>query len=72
MAFTPKIVFISHDASRTSAPIFFLNFLQWFKANSEIPFLIILRQGGPLESEFADLAPIFVFKTDLLSAIEQV
>jgi len=62
MAFTPKIVFISHDASRTGAPIVFLNFLRWFKANSDIPFLIILRRGGSLESEFADLAPTFVFE----------
>lgn len=52
-----KILFISHDASRTGAPILLLNFLKWFKQNSQIPFKILLGRGGPLESEFADLAP---------------
>jgi glycosyltransferase involved in cell wall biosynthesis len=51
------ILFISHDASRTGAPILLLNFLKWFKQNSQIPFKILLGRGGPLESEFADLAP---------------
>jgi glycosyltransferase involved in cell wall biosynthesis len=52
-----KVLFISHDASRTGAPILLLTFLKWFKANTNIPFSILLRNGGELESEFADLAP---------------
>ena len=56
-----SILFISHDASRTGAPIIFLNFLKWFKANSDIPFQILLKNGGDLESEFAKLAPVSVF-----------
>ena len=56
-----SILFISHDASRTGAPIILLNFLKWFKANSDIPFQILLKNGGELEAEFAKLAPLSVF-----------
>lgn len=56
-----QILFISHDASRTGAPIVFLHFLKWFKANYDIPFQIILRKGGELESEFAEVAPVTIF-----------
>lgn len=56
-----KVLFISHDALRTGAPIIFLNFLRWFKANSDIPFQILLKDGGPLESEFAAIAPTSIF-----------
>ncbi|MGD1921138.1 MAG: glycosyltransferase family 4 protein [Pleurocapsa sp.] len=56
-----SILFISHDASRTGAPIIFLNFLKWFKANSDIPFQILLKNGGELESEFAKIAPVSIF-----------
>ncbi|MFB2816372.1 glycosyltransferase [Umezakia ovalisporum] len=55
-----KVLFISHDASRTGAPIVFLNFLRWFKDNTDIPFQILLRRGGELEPEFAALAPTLV------------
>ncbi|MEP0911415.1 glycosyltransferase family 4 protein [Leptolyngbya sp. GB1-A1] len=57
-----KVLFISHDASRTGAPILLLNFLRWFKENTNIPFKIILGKGGPLEAEFAELAPVTVYR----------
>lgn len=52
-----KVLFISHDATRTGAPIIFLHFLRWFKQHGQIPFLILLRNGGELESEFQEIAP---------------
>jgi hypothetical protein len=55
-----KVLFISHDASRTGAPIFLLHFLRWFKANAAISFQIILRNGGEIEPEFEALAPVLV------------
>lgn len=57
-----KILFISHDASRTGAPIVFLNFLRWFKENTNIPFQILLRNGGELEAEFAALSSTLVYE----------
>ncbi|MBN2319618.1 MAG: glycosyltransferase family 4 protein [Acidobacteria bacterium] len=52
-----KVLFISHDATRTGAPIIFLHFLKWFRKNTDIPFQIILKDGGPLEAEFHELGP---------------
>lgn len=56
-----SVLFISHDASRTGAPIILLNFLKWFKENSDIPFQILLGRGGELESEFRAIAPVTIF-----------
>ncbi|WP_096896367.1 hypothetical protein [Candidatus Scalindua japonica] len=56
-----KILFISHDASRTGAPIILLNFLRWFQDNTNIPFRIILREDGELKPEFQALAPVNIF-----------
>ena len=55
------VLFISHSASRTGAPIVFLNFIRWFKKNSKIPFKVILREGGPLQKEFEQLSPVMVY-----------
>lgn len=61
-----KILFISHDANRAGAQIFLLRFLRWFKANSTIPFQILLRDQGELESEFKAVAPTSVFNNKTL------
>lgn len=57
-----KILFISHDASRTGAPILLLHFMRWLKAHSDVPFEIILRAGGQLEEEFRRLGPTTVLR----------
>lgn len=56
-----KILFVSHDASRTGAPIVLLNFLKWLKVNTDISFEIILKRGGILETEFQAIAPTSIF-----------
>jgi len=58
-----KIVFIT-DAARSGAPLVMLEFLRWFKANSTIPFIVLLRKPGVMESEFKQLAPLFHWKYD--------
>jgi glycosyltransferase involved in cell wall biosynthesis len=59
---TPKkILFISHEATRTGAPIVLLNFLKWFKTNTDLPFQILLKQEGVLEPEFEAIAPVSIF-----------
>ncbi|MGA7952697.1 MAG: glycosyltransferase family 4 protein [Gloeobacterales cyanobacterium] len=67
-----KILFISHDASRTGAPIVFLNFLRWFKENTDIPFKILLRNGGPLEGDFTNLAPTMIFNEDCQTRSQRI
>lgn len=52
-----KILFVSHDASRTGAPFLLLHLLRWFKEHTDLPFYILLRKGGVLESEFEAIAP---------------
>lgn len=50
------VLFVSHDATRTGAPIALLHFLRWFKKNGSRPFSILLGDGGDLASEFEEVA----------------
>lgn len=52
------ILFISHDAGRTGAPIVLLNLLRWIKKHTLLNFKIVLRGGGELSGEFNELGPI--------------
>jgi glycosyltransferase involved in cell wall biosynthesis len=48
-----KILFISHDASRTGAPMVLLHFLKWLQLNQpEIQADLLVLRGGSLESDF--------------------
>ena len=56
------MLFVSHDAWRTGAPILLLRFLRWLKATSSVPFLILLRDGaGDLRAEFEALGTVFAW-----------
>jgi len=50
------ILFVSHDATRSGAPIALLHFLRWFKTNSKRPFAVLLQVGGELVADFEELA----------------
>jgi glycosyltransferase involved in cell wall biosynthesis len=50
------ILFVSHDATRTGAPIALLHFLRWFKTNGNRPFSVLLGGGGELVADFEKLA----------------
>lgn len=58
----PKMVFISHDASRTGAPLIILKLAQQFKELYNITPIIIIGLGGELVAEFKELGPTYVFK----------
>ncbi|NLD78298.1 MAG: glycosyltransferase family 4 protein [Acidimicrobiales bacterium] len=49
---------MSHEASRTGAPVMFLHFLRWLKDNTDLDFEILLLAGGPLADDFAAVAPL--------------
>jgi len=53
-----KILFVSHEATRTGAPMFLLHFLRWLRRETDLEFEIVLGKGGPLEAEFAAVARI--------------
>jgi glycosyltransferase involved in cell wall biosynthesis len=57
----PSVLFITPGASKVGGNIFLLNFLKWFKQNSDIPFLTIYGHGGELEEEFHSLGKAYRF-----------
>lgn len=57
-----SILFISHDASKSGAPILLLNLLRLIKKEAVCDFNIIIRKGGPLNQEFEALGPTIVLK----------
>jgi glycosyltransferase involved in cell wall biosynthesis len=54
--FNGKVLFITHDATRTGAPTVLLQFLQWVRANKAIEFDVLLRRDGPLVADFEAVA----------------
>ena len=56
----PSILFITPGATRAGGNVFLFNFLRWFKANSDIPFVTAFGYGGNLEKEFAALSKILI------------
>lgn len=50
-----KILFITHDASRSGGPILLRNFMRWIKENSTHKFQLLYRVGGILEPDFEEL-----------------
>ncbi|WP_373056912.1 glycosyltransferase family 4 protein [Zunongwangia sp. H14] len=52
-----KILFISHESSRTGAPFMLLYFLQWLKEkHPEIHFVLLSLYNGGLSKEFKEVA----------------
>ena len=47
-----KVLFISHEASRSGAPIVLLHLLKWLKANTDLKIEILLLNDGPLRTDF--------------------
>lgn len=52
-----RVLFVSHDASRTGAPLYLLRLLRAFQGTGVISPRVLLLRGGPLEKDFRDLAP---------------
>jgi glycosyltransferase involved in cell wall biosynthesis len=68
MTSSGTVLFVSHDASRSGAPLFLLNLLRWLKENTDLQFAVLLRNGGPLRSEFEALADVLMFEPDPVPA----
>lgn len=54
-----EVIFISHDASVTGAPILLLTLIEWWRRAGGPPFRIVLRAGGRLESRFRALGRVW-------------
>ena len=61
-----RILFISHDAGRTGAPIGLLAFQGWLRANTNHTFGTILRKPGVIEPAFRELGPTLTLGTSRL------
>lgn len=56
-----NFLFISHDASRTGAPLVLLHFLKWLrKEHPSVTFDILLIRGGELTDSFRSLGDVFL------------
>jgi glycosyltransferase involved in cell wall biosynthesis len=53
----PKVLFVSHEATRTGAPVVLLHLLRWLKANARLDLEVLSLRDGPLLEDFAAVAP---------------
>jgi glycosyltransferase involved in cell wall biosynthesis len=56
------VLFLSHEASRTGAPILLLNFLRWLRRNRNINARVLIGRSGDLTSEFAAIGRVDSFE----------
>jgi glycosyltransferase involved in cell wall biosynthesis len=56
-----RILFVSHDATRTGAPIVLLTLIGWLKIHADLDIRILLRDGGPMVEHFEALAPTYIW-----------
>ena len=62
-----RILFVSHEASRTGAPKILLFFLRWLKANTDLQLFILFKRGGELLSEFEALGKVFIWPSEKIN-----
>lgn len=55
-----RVLFVSHEGTRTGAPTMLLHFARWLRDNSTVEPEIALLRGGPLTEEFAEVGPTTV------------
>ena len=54
-----KILFITHEASRTGAPMVILHLIKWLQTNSDYCIDLLSLKGGELSDEFSEIVHIF-------------
>jgi len=56
-----KIIFVSHEATLTGAPILLLNILRCLRSQLPHDFVLVLGKDGPLRPQFEELAKIVIY-----------
>jgi glycosyltransferase involved in cell wall biosynthesis len=56
-----RVLFLSHDAARTGAPLAVLHLLEWVRTNTDWQVTVLLGAGGDLQRRFEALVPTFVW-----------
>jgi glycosyltransferase involved in cell wall biosynthesis len=59
----PRVLFVSHSASRNGATILLLHFLQWLKGRSDFQCEVLMTGGGDLVDEFRAVCPTRVWRS---------
>lgn len=57
MSVAPTVRFVSHEATRTGAPIALLRLERWLREHTDVAFETVCLTSGPLVDDFADLGP---------------
>lgn len=60
-----SVLFVGHSATRSGAPIALLRFMRWFREFGGGPFSCLLKNGGELQGEFAQLCPTSILKNSI-------
>ncbi|TPG72263.1 glycosyltransferase family 4 protein [Hymenobacter nivis] len=62
-----KIIFVSHEATLTGAPILLLNIIRCLRGELREDFIVVLGKDGPLRPQFEELAHVVVAPSLLAS-----
>ncbi len=54
-----KILFITHDTTRSGAPLLLYNFIKWLKELNYVEPFILIGRSDELDSQFAELGKVF-------------
>ncbi len=57
-----------HDAALMGAPMVLLHFIKWIKQNTDCNITILLKQGGPLQTDFEKLGDVYLWRPGLRSS----
>jgi glycosyltransferase involved in cell wall biosynthesis len=57
-----KILFVSHKANRSGAPVLLLKIIREFKVKTGLPIQVLVMEDGELVKEFQQLGQTFVWK----------
>ena len=60
-----KIVFISHDGSRTGAPILLLNIIKLIKETGKYELVAVFKNGGPIEEDYQEVVKTYTWNKQI-------
>jgi glycosyltransferase involved in cell wall biosynthesis len=63
-----SILFVSHDAELMGAPMVLLHLVRWVKQNTDYEVTILLKAGGPLQTEFEAQGEVYQWRSAQLSS----
>jgi glycosyltransferase involved in cell wall biosynthesis len=68
----PRVLFITHDAHRTGAPLVLLEIMRWLKQNTDWDLNILLGGDGSLKNDFLAIARQFELENSLRKPTMQI